>query len=184
MSQQPFGQTDQAMTPAQSSRWDPGAVSQMEAIWSANGRTLDDAAKDRWAGPGGYLYKQGEVTGAGQRLKPFQAGDQIEDYWKMRMGHDANGTEFDPQGAMRARMGAGATQPSMAQRYGSSSLFDRVVGAAGSQGVKDGSMTSNSPVQAQGVEQAFQQFIQQLKPAQQPTAAAPRLPSRPGQRVR
>jgi len=92
-------------------RWDPTAVAQMEEIWRANGKTLDDAAKDRWAGAGGYLYKPNEVTGAGQRLKPYESGDTIEDYWKMRMTHDANGTEFDPQGAMRARMGYGMTQP-------------------------------------------------------------------------
>lgn len=92
-------------------RWDPTAVAQMEEIWRANGRTLDDAAKDRWAGAGGYLYKPNEVTGAGERLDPFQSGGQIHDYWKMRMGHDARGTEFDPGGAMRAKMRGGATQP-------------------------------------------------------------------------
>lgn len=92
-------------------RWDPTAVAQMEEIWRANGKTLDDAAKDRWAGAGGYLYKQGERTGDGTYLAPFESGGQINDYWKMRMGHDANGTEFDPGGAMRAKMRGMATQP-------------------------------------------------------------------------
>lgn len=92
-------------------RWDPTAVAQMEEIWRANGKTLDDAAKDRWAGAGGYLYKQGEYTGDGTYLAPYESGGQINDYWKMRMGHDANGTEFDPGGAMRAKMRGMATQP-------------------------------------------------------------------------
>ena len=165
--------------PAQSSRWDPGAVSQMEAIWSANGKTLDDAAKDRWAGPGGYLSKPNEVTGAGQRLKAFQPGDQIEDYWKMRMGHDANGTEFDPGGAMRARMGAGTTQPSLMEQYGSSDLFDQVSGAAGQAGQKVAPQT-------QGVEQAIQQVLMGAPaPAMRPTIpGVPGMATRPGQRVR
>lgn len=96
--------------------YDPGAVAQMEAIWNSKGQTLDDAAKERWLGANGYLHKRGEVTGDGQRLKPFQAGDQIADYWQMRMGHDAAGTEFDPEGVARRRMGMRASQ-----RFGPSS---------------------------------------------------------------